>query len=141
MLEEGAEAEVWERYVSADEDSDALFNGVTELIVGPGANLRYVCGQDLSERSWVFASQRAEVARDANLDWVALGFGSANGKVRMETSSPGAAPARGSPAPTSATAASTSTTTRRRSTRPRTRPPTSRSGASSTAARPRSGAG
>jgi Fe-S cluster assembly protein SufD len=85
VLEEGAEAEVWERYVSADEDSDALFNGVTELIVGPGANLRYVCGQDLSERSWVFASQRAEVARDAHLDWVALGFGSANGKVRMET--------------------------------------------------------
>jgi Fe-S cluster assembly protein SufD len=85
VLEEGAEAEVWERYVSADEDADALFNGVTELVVGPGANLRYVCGQDLSERSWVFASQRAEVARDAQLDWVALGFGSANGKVRMET--------------------------------------------------------
>ncbi|HEU4803358.1 MAG TPA: Fe-S cluster assembly protein SufD [Solirubrobacterales bacterium] len=85
VLEEGAEAEVWERYISADEDADALFNGVTELVVGPGANLRYVCGQDLSERSWVFASQRAEVARDAQLDWVALGFGSANGKVRMET--------------------------------------------------------
>ena len=33
----------------------------------------------------MFATQRAEVGRDANLEWVALGFGSARGKVRMET--------------------------------------------------------
>lgn len=85
VLEEGAEAEVWERYLSADPGTDALFNGVTELVVGPGANLRYVCGQALSPSSWMFASQRAEVERDGNLEWVALGFGSANGKVRMET--------------------------------------------------------
>jgi Fe-S cluster assembly protein SufD len=85
ILEEGAEAEIWERYLSADEQTDALFNGVTELVVGPAANLRFVCGQALSPASWIFASQRAEVARDGNLDWVALGFGSANGKVRMET--------------------------------------------------------
>jgi len=85
ILEEGAEAEVWERWVSVDDAGEGLFNGVTELIVGEGSNLRYVCGQDLSERSWAFASQRAEVARDGHLEWVALGFGSANGKVRMET--------------------------------------------------------
>jgi Fe-S cluster assembly protein SufD len=85
VLEENAEAEVWERYLSADEETDALFNGVTELIVGPGASLRYVCGQALSPASWVFATQRAEVGRDGSLEWVALGFGSANGKVRMET--------------------------------------------------------
>jgi Fe-S cluster assembly protein SufD len=85
ILEEGAEAEIWERYLSASEQTDALFNGVTELIVGPGANLRYVCGQALSPASWIFASQRAEVDRDATLEWVALGFGSASGKVRMET--------------------------------------------------------
>ena len=85
VLEEGAEAEVWERYLSAEDETDALFNGVTELIVGAGANLRYVCGQALSPASWVFASQRAEVERDGHLEWVALGFGSANGKIRMET--------------------------------------------------------
>jgi Fe-S cluster assembly protein SufD len=84
VLEEGAEAEVWERYAS-ETDGEALFNGVVELVVGAGANLRYVCEQELSERSWVFATQRAEVGRDANLEWVALGFGSARGKVRMET--------------------------------------------------------
>ena len=85
VLEEGAEAEVWERYVSADDQTDALFNGVTELVVGPGASLRYVCGQDLSPRSWAFATQRAEVERDGSLEWVAMGFGAARGKVRMET--------------------------------------------------------
>jgi Fe-S cluster assembly protein SufD len=85
VLEEGAEAEVWERYVSVDDEVDALFNGVTEIAVGPGASLRYVCGQDLSARSWAFATQRAEVERDGSLEWVAMGFGSASGKVRMET--------------------------------------------------------
>jgi Fe-S cluster assembly protein SufD len=82
VLGEGAEAEVWERYAS---DGDGLFNGVVELVVGDGANLRYVCEQELSTDAWVFATQRAEVGRDASLDWVALGFGSARGKVRMET--------------------------------------------------------
>ena len=82
VLEEGAEAEVWERYTS---DGDVLFNGVTELILGDGANLRYVCEQELADEAWVFATQRAEVGREANLEWVALGFGSARGKVRMET--------------------------------------------------------
>ncbi len=82
VLAEGAEAEVWERYES---EGEGLFNGVVELVVGDGANLRYVCEQELSTDGWVFATQRAEVGRDANLDWVALGFGSARGKVRMET--------------------------------------------------------
>jgi Fe-S cluster assembly protein SufD len=85
VLEEGAEAEVWERYLSDGDESEGLFNGVVELSVGPGASLRYVCEQELSNRSWVFATQRAELERDASLEWVALGFGSARGKVRMET--------------------------------------------------------
>jgi Fe-S cluster assembly protein SufD len=85
VLEEGAQAEVWEQYLSAEAELDGVFNAVTELIVGDGAHLRYVCGQALSERSWIFGAQRAEVGRDASLDWVALGFGSARGHVRMET--------------------------------------------------------
>jgi Fe-S cluster assembly protein SufD len=84
VLEEGAEAEIWERYESDDGD-EGLFNAVVELVVGDGANLRYVCEQELSDRSWVFATQRAEVGRDASLEWTAIGFGSARGKVRMET--------------------------------------------------------
>ncbi|HXE45659.1 MAG TPA: Fe-S cluster assembly protein SufD [Conexibacter sp.] len=85
VVEDGAQVEVWEQYLSADADQDALFNTVVELVVGQNARLRFVCGQSLSERSWIFGTQRAEVARDGVLDWVALGFGSARGKVRMET--------------------------------------------------------
>jgi Fe-S cluster assembly protein SufD len=85
VLEEGAEAEVWEQWLTTDSNPDSVFNTVTEVWVGPGANLRYVTAQGLSERGWVFGTQRAEVERDAHLDWVALGFGSARGKVRMET--------------------------------------------------------
>jgi Fe-S cluster assembly protein SufD len=85
VLEEGAEAEVWEQWLATHPERSGLFNTVTELWVGPGATLRYVTAQGLGEHSWVFATQRAEVERDANLDWVALGFGSSRGKVRMET--------------------------------------------------------
>jgi Fe-S cluster assembly protein SufD len=85
VVDEGAQAEVWEQYLSGSDDLDGVFNVVTELVVGDGARLRYVCGQALSEKSWIFGAQRAEVGRDGYLDWVALGFGSAIGRVRMET--------------------------------------------------------
>jgi Fe-S cluster assembly protein SufD len=85
VLEQGAQAEVWEQFLSGSEELDGVFNAVTELRLGEGAHLRYVCGQALSERSWIFGAQRAEVGRDASLDWVALGFGSGRGRVRMET--------------------------------------------------------
>jgi len=85
VLEEGAQAEVWEQFASGAPELDGLFNVVTELVVQDNARLRYVCGQSLSERSWIFGAQRAEVGRDASLDWVALGFGSARGRVRMDT--------------------------------------------------------
>jgi Fe-S cluster assembly protein SufD len=85
VLEEGAEAEVWEHAGSAGDETDALLNSVVELHVGQAATLRYVSTQDISERAWIFSSQRARVERDARLDWTTLGFGSARGKVRMET--------------------------------------------------------
>ncbi|HYJ23104.1 MAG TPA: Fe-S cluster assembly protein SufD [Solirubrobacterales bacterium] len=85
VLEEGAEAEVWEHWSSPNDEVDGLLNSVVELSVGQAATLRYVNTQDISESAWIFATQRAQVGRDARLDWAALGFGSARGKVRMET--------------------------------------------------------
>ena len=75
VLEEGAEAEVWEQFLSGDAELDGVFNVVTELIVGDNARLRYVCGQGLSERSWIFGAQRAEVGRDGR--WTGSRSGSA----------------------------------------------------------------
>jgi Fe-S cluster assembly protein SufD len=82
VLEEGAEAEVWEQQLSS---ADGLFNGVVELIVGDNAHLRFVSAQGLDEKSWVFGAQRARVERDAYLDWVTLGFGASKGKVFQNT--------------------------------------------------------
>jgi Fe-S cluster assembly protein SufD len=85
VLGEGAQAEIWEQQLSASPEGSSLLNTVIELVVGDAARLRFVCGQQLSERSWIFGTHRAEVARDGVLDWVALGFGSGGGRVRMET--------------------------------------------------------
>jgi Fe-S cluster assembly protein SufD len=82
VLEEDAQASVWHESTSA---ADGLVNGVVELVVGQNARLRFVDLQDLEESTWVFGTQRATVARDASLDWITLGFGSANGKVFQET--------------------------------------------------------
>ena len=71
--------------MSDDGETEGLFNGVTEIVVGEGATLHYVGAQALNDSTWVFANQRAVVARDATLDWSALAFGSARGKVWMET--------------------------------------------------------
>jgi Fe-S cluster assembly protein SufD len=85
VLDEGAEAEIWEQYLSGSPEADALVNTVVEIVVGQNARLRFVSAQDMNEKSWIFGSMRAEVARDGALDWVVVGFGSGRGKVRTET--------------------------------------------------------
>ena len=85
VLEEGAEAEVWEQHLTADGDVEALLNTVVEIVVGPNARLRYVSVQDLSPKSYVFGTQRAVVDQSGSLEWVALGFGGKTGRVSMET--------------------------------------------------------
>jgi Fe-S cluster assembly protein SufD len=82
VIEDGAQASVWHESRSA---ADGLVNGVVELVVGQNARLRFVDLQDLEESTWVFGTQRATVGRDGALDWITLGFGSANGKIFQET--------------------------------------------------------
>ena len=105
VLEEGAEAEVWEQYLSAAEDADGLFNTVVELVVGQNARLRYVCGQGLSEKSWIFGTQRAggRARRLARLGRARLRLGPRQGPDGDQARRPGRR-ARRSPAPTRATA-------------------------------------
>jgi Fe-S cluster assembly protein SufD len=83
VLEEGAQAEVWHESRTSHDD-DALLNGAVELVVGQNAKLNFVDLQDVNERAWIFGTQRGRVDRDAQLDWITLGFGSANGKVFQE---------------------------------------------------------
>ena len=73
-----------EEYVSSSQDLEAYTNVVAELFVEQAAKLEYVSIQSLSPDTWHFASHHARVARDAELDWVAGGFGSKKGKIRIQ---------------------------------------------------------
>jgi Fe-S cluster assembly protein SufD len=72
---------VIEEYVSASGELAAYSNAAVEILVREGAKVEYVSLQNLSQRTWHFAAHHARVERDAELDWVAGGFGSAKGKV------------------------------------------------------------
>src|SRR5437870_10296297 len=80
---EGSRFSLVEEYVSADE-GEAYSNAVVELFVEQAAKLEYVSLQNLSRETWHFASHHARVGRDAELDWVAGGFGSKKGKIRIQ---------------------------------------------------------
>jgi Fe-S cluster assembly protein SufD len=75
---------VIEEYASSDPALEGYSNAVVEIAVGQGAKVEYVSVQNLSRGTWHFASHHARVERDAELDWVAGGFGSAKGKVRIQ---------------------------------------------------------
>ena len=73
-----------EDYSSSHADLGAYSNAVVELYVEQDAKLEYVSLQNLSQETWHFASHHARVERDAELDWVAGGFGSKKGKIRIQ---------------------------------------------------------
>jgi Fe-S cluster assembly protein SufD len=75
---------VIEEYASARPGLEAYTNSVVELFVEQAARVEYISVQNLSHETWHFASHRARVGRDAELDWVAAGFGTKRGKVRIE---------------------------------------------------------
>jgi Fe-S cluster assembly protein SufD len=75
---------VVEEFVSDSPELSGYSNAVSELFVGDGAKVEYVSLQNLSSQTWHFASHRARVDRDAELDWVAGGFGSKKGKTRIQ---------------------------------------------------------
>jgi Fe-S cluster assembly protein SufD len=72
-----------EEYSSATPGLAAYSNAVVELFVEQGAKLEYVSLQNLSQETWHFATHHASVGRDAELNWVAGGFGSKRGKTRI----------------------------------------------------------
>jgi Fe-S cluster assembly protein SufD len=84
VAEEGARFSLIEEYASASPDVRGYSNAVVELFVEQGAKLEYVSLQNLSRETWHFATHHARVDRDAELDWVAGGFGSKKGKIRIQ---------------------------------------------------------
>jgi Fe-S cluster assembly protein SufD len=84
VAEEGARFTLIEEYASASPELSAYSNAAVELFVEKGAKLEYVSIQNYSPETWHFATHHARVERDAELDWVAGGFGSKKGKVRIQ---------------------------------------------------------
>ncbi len=84
VAEEGSRFSLIEEYVSGSPDLAAYSNAAVELFVEQAAKLEYVSLQNYARETWHFATHHARVERDAELDWVAGGFGSRRGKVRIQ---------------------------------------------------------
>jgi Fe-S cluster assembly protein SufD len=84
ICEPESSAVLIEEYTSASPELAGYSNAVAEIFVEQAARLEYVSLQNLSRETWHFASHRARVERDAELDWIAGGFGSKKGKVWIE---------------------------------------------------------
>ncbi|MGH3084805.1 MAG: SufD family Fe-S cluster assembly protein, partial [Gaiellaceae bacterium] len=83
VAEEGSRFSLIEEYTSPSPEAAGYSNAAVELFVEQGAKLEYVSLQNLAKETWHFATHRATVGKDAELDWVAGGFGSRRGKVRI----------------------------------------------------------
>lgn len=75
ILEDGASATLLEETSSANPEAAGLHVGAVELIVGKGAQLRYVQLQNWNQHTWHFAHQTGLVAADASLQWTVGGIG------------------------------------------------------------------
>jgi Fe-S cluster assembly protein SufD len=84
VAEPGSRFTLVQELTSADEELESYVNGVVEVVVRDGAKAEIVDVQRLSRKAWLFASFHARVERDAELDWVEGGFGSAKGKVWIQ---------------------------------------------------------
>ncbi len=75
-LEEGASVTYVHESASPSDDGQTLHAGIVELHVGDGASLRFVELQSWGEGVWNFTHERAEVGRDATLEWTFGAIGS-----------------------------------------------------------------
>jgi Fe-S cluster assembly protein SufD len=83
ILEDGAEATLMSETESLGEQTGGLHCGAIELVLGPGALLRYVNLQNWGEGVWHFAHQKAIVQRDATLQWTIGAMGGRLAKVNQ----------------------------------------------------------
>jgi Fe-S cluster assembly protein SufD len=73
-----------EEYASSSAELSAYSNAAIEIVVQQAAKVEYVSVQNMSRATWHFATHHARVERDAELDWVTGGFGTAKGKIRIQ---------------------------------------------------------
>jgi Fe-S cluster assembly protein SufD len=84
VAEEGARFTLVEEVASTASDLQSYTNTAQEFFLEERSKFEFVSIQNLSQETWHFATHHARVGRDAELDWVAGGFGSKKGKVRIQ---------------------------------------------------------
>ena len=84
ILEEGAEATFLHEADSAAGASGGFHCGSVEIILRPGAHLRYVNLQDWGRGVWHFAHQRATIDRDASIQWTIAAMGGRFAQVSQQ---------------------------------------------------------
>ncbi len=84
VAEEGARFTLVEEVTSTDPGLHSYTNTAQEFFLEQGSKFEFVSIQNLSQETWHFATHHARVGRDAELDWIAGGFGSKKGKVRIQ---------------------------------------------------------
>jgi len=83
VLEEDSEATLLAETASSDPAAAGLHCGAIEILVGPGARLRYVNLQNWGSGVWHFAHQRALVQRAARLQWTIGALGARLAQVNQ----------------------------------------------------------
>ncbi|MCA9267469.1 MAG: Fe-S cluster assembly protein SufD, partial [Planctomycetales bacterium] len=83
VLEDGAEATLMTECKSTTEEGAGLHCGGVELVLAPGARLRFVNFQQWGHGVWHFAHQKAALDRDADLQWTLGALGSKLAKVNQ----------------------------------------------------------
>jgi Fe-S cluster assembly protein SufD len=77
VAEEGSQVTFLHEYLSdAHVTDNAAYVGVTELLVGDRANVKYVSLQDWGRNVYDFRTERARVGNNAQLDWIIGTMGS-----------------------------------------------------------------
>jgi Fe-S cluster assembly protein SufD len=76
LVEEGASVTYVHESASPDEDLETMHAGIVEIKVEQGANFKFVELQSWGKHVWNFSHERAQVGRDANLDWIFGAIGS-----------------------------------------------------------------
>ena len=90
ILDEGAEATMLSETASVEPHAGGFHCGSIELLVEPGARLRYVNLQNWGDQVWHFAHQKAHVASRAALQWTIGALGSRLAKVNQHVALTGA---------------------------------------------------
>ena len=83
VLEEDSEATLLAETASSDTAASGLHCGAIEILVGPGARLRYVNLQNWGTGVWHFAHQQALVQRGARLQWTIGALGARLAQVNQ----------------------------------------------------------